>query len=235
MKPGNRRILHQPLFPIQWTPPPPPPPSPPLFSTNPLTATTTSSPTHHDSSTTKTAIIVAPISIGLLFFLSLLFLLFQHRAVQNPPIKSKRDEHSEVESTEEMAQLELYHLSPEIRPLPPLLTGVAVQLSLSHPSPEIKPLAPLAPRQPPENIDVSDEHVQLFTPKRSLERSYSWSGTTRFSIGSSPNLSKRHPSPLTHPVDLNGNVEIDLASDELAMLSSDKAIVWGRFKSRSLR
>ncbi|KAF3323300.1 formin-like protein 8-like protein [Carex littledalei] len=235
MKPGNRRILHQPLFPIQWNSPPPPPPSPPLFSTNPLTATATSSPTHHDSST-KTVTIVASISIGLLFLLSLLFLFFQHRAVQNPPIKSKRDEHSEVGSTEKMAQLELYHLSPEIRPLPPLLTGVAVQLSLSHPSPEIKPLAPLAPRQSTENRALSDEHVQLFTPKRSLERSYSWSGTTRFSIGSSPNLSQQQTTPpRTQPVDLNGNVEVDLASNELGIHSSDKAIVWGRFKSRSLR
>ncbi|XP_078155219.1 formin-like protein 8 isoform X2 [Carex rostrata] len=236
MKPGNRRILHQPLFPIQWNSPPPPPSSP-LFSTNPLTATTTSSPTHLDSSTTKTATIVASISIGFLFLLSLLFLFFQHREAQNPPIKSKRDEHSDVGSTEEMAQLELYHLSPEIRPLPPLLTGVAVQLSLSHPSPEIKPLAPLAPRQPPENIAVSDEDVQLFTPKRSLERSYSWSGTTRFSIGSSPNLLQQQTTPpRTQPVDLNGNVEVGLDSNELGIHnSSDKAIVWGRFKSRSLR
>jgi hypothetical protein len=122
--------------------------------------------------------------------------------------------------TGDTVQLEFNHPSPEIKPLPPLLTGV-IQWSQSHPSPEIKPLAPL-PRQPPEIIDVSDDHVQLFT--------------TRFSIGSSPNMWQQQSSPSTQPpVDLNGNREVDLAGNGTSMYSSDKATAWGRFRSRSLR
>lgn len=81
---------------------------------------------------------------------------------------------------------------------------------------------------------MSDDYAQLFTAKPSLERSYSWSGTTRFSIGSSPNLQQQR-SPLTQPVDLNGNVEeVDMAGSETGMNDSDMALAWGRFKSRSL-
>ncbi|CAL9129575.1 unnamed protein product [Musa acuminata var. zebrina] len=101
---GSRRVLHQPLYPIQWTPPPPPQefldpppddsspffpgvPSPPAASTQtPAAATATSTTSSPSSGSKKAAAVAASVSVAALavLFLSGFFLYRRRRARRSP-------------------------------------------------------------------------------------------------------------------------------------------------------
>lgn len=211
---GSRRVLHQPLYPVQWTPPPPPQEflDPPPDTSD---AAATSSGPSASSASKKVVAVAASASVVALVVLVLLglFLYRLRRADRSPDagkVMGRDDSGGRWEgrpASSEAAQDLLYpgtmdtvstaasgwRQGSESNGSPYRKLGLERVLEMHHPSPELQPLPSLtatASREVmvPLSMASSDEDT-FYTAQRSLASATSESPGSPVSRRSLPSMS----------------------------------------------
>ncbi|XP_020584217.1 formin-like protein 8 [Phalaenopsis equestris] len=192
---GSRRILHEPLYPIQWTPPPPPSDYPDPITEAPKPPFPLSAGRHSNSGATKLAIGVS-VSVFAAAILSLFAYFRYRRRAKNQPDSRKLIEDSGRSAAPDrpIAAADFLYLGtmePSV-PAAPRLSAESNRSSyrklssefervveMRIPSPELQPLPPLRRHYPPAvppavaaaaatlAVAASSDDETYFTPKRS--------------------------------------------------------------------
>ncbi|XP_008805689.3 formin-like protein 8 [Phoenix dactylifera] len=211
---GSRRVLHQPLFPIQWTPPPPPldfsdpPPAPAGQTPTATDVSAPSSPSNSRSTTTKNIAIGVSVSVAALAILFISgFLLYRHR-IRRPPDSAKLVASGgrlrtpgRPAATAALEVLYLGTMEPASRRVSGERNGSPYRkfsservVEVHHPSPELRPLAG-APRPPPllqrglvPPPVASSDDATFYKPQRSLASMTTGSPSTPVSRQSVPRV-----------------------------------------------
>ncbi|CAL9084247.1 unnamed protein product [Musa textilis] len=187
---GGRRVLHQPLYPIQWTPPPPPPEfvdSPPEESSSFFPGVPSTTAAAASSSASKKVIVIAfSASVPALVVLFLSGFLLYRRMVRSSPKAGKlvgpdgsggeRVDRKPASAAPDFLYLGIMDASAVSggRHNGSSYGNIATErvLEMHHPSPELQPLPPLSSTASlrgmvPPPMALSDEDT-FYTPQRSV-------------------------------------------------------------------
>lgn len=190
----NRRILHQPLFPMSFTPPPPPLPDNPFFpqiipssqpdpdQQNIITLSPTNSinpvlPTSPKSNPMKKIAIAGSVSIATLFFvlaLALLVYRFRERCVLESVKLGGSDSERLPSATSYILHLGTTRPSNraggDLNRSPYHRVNRVHGEEALHPSPELQPLPPLmgGNQQIVPSVLSSDEETPFYSPRESI-------------------------------------------------------------------